>query len=229
MRPPLELPELGYAVRFDPRSQCAQGIKGFAGLRVLPDFVTESEAASLLDTIEETPFVPAQSGKRKQHFGPKMNFRKQRMNASGFEGIPAYARALEVRLRKRTNDAALEEALGRYRTTDVFVLRYNEDDQSNLDFHSDDVFAYGEVILNLSLESNSVLSFLERETGACVRAAIPARSLAVLFGAARYDWEHAILADDVSGRRTSITLRTLSDELRGMPEGQRVMALALGT
>ena len=123
----------------------------------------------------------------------------------------------------------LEEALERYRTTDVFVLRYYEDDQSNLDFHSDDVFAYGEVILNLSLESNSVLSFLEHETGACVRAAIPARSLAVLFGAARYEWDHAILADDVSGRRTSITLRTLSDELRGTPDGQRVMALALAT
>lgn len=229
MREPLPLPLLDPICVFDMGSQSVSEIPGFWGLRVLPDFVSQQEARSLLAEVERTPFVPSQSGKQKQHYGPKMNFRKQRMNATAFAGIPAYARKIESRLRERGGDAELGSALASYRTTDVFVLRYLESECSNLDFHVDDRFAYGEVILDLSLESDCVLSFREPRTGACVRAPLPARSLAVLFGAARYAWEHAILAGDVSGRRTSITLRTLSDELRSTEAGCGVMDKALAS
>ena len=60
----------------------------------------------------------------------------------------------------------------------------------------------------------------------CVRVPLLARSAAILFGAARYEWEHAILHYDISDRRTSITLRSLSDELRDSEEGRQVMTTA---
>ena len=227
MREPMVIPAMEPVAGFDHEAQCAPGLPAFRGLRVLPAFVSEAEAEALLREIERHPFKASQSGKWKQHFGPRMNFRKRRMNVSGFEGVPHYARDLEARLRKRGGDAELTRALEGFRVTDVFVLRYHASERSNLDLHTDDLFAYGEVILDLSLESDSVLSFYHPASGAGVRAALPARSLAVLFGPARVEWEHAILADDVDGRRTSITLRTLGDALRATEAGRQVVERAL--
>ncbi|HPG25126.1 MAG TPA: alpha-ketoglutarate-dependent dioxygenase AlkB [Myxococcota bacterium] len=247
--------------RFDPDRQCAPDCPGFRGLRLYRDVVSEVEAARILRTIEATPFQPAQSGKRKQHFGPRINFSKRRIQLGGFSGIPDYAREIEARVRARVEaDAQLDSAeafacLAAFRdfsTTDVFVLRYLEAERSNLDFHADDDFGYGEVILDLSLEADGVLTFgripdgpgratdgesspraragiaaardLARHAEACfVRVPLPARSVAVLHGDARWHWQHAVLARDVVGRRTSVTLRTLSPALRDTEIGREVL------
>ena len=245
---------------FDVRSGLTPGCPAFSGVRVHPDFVSEAEARSLLEEIEATPLVRAQSGKWKQHFGPRINFNKRKLSANRFEGLPRYAHAIESAARRvldegpHPSDAdhrTLERALAEYTTTDTFVLRYRQAERSNLDFHVDDEHAYGELILGLSLESDSVLTFLEggAETRAgrpdgdlaverareetpderpprCVRVALPARSLLALWGPARSHWRHAILARDIRGQRTSITLRTLAPALRQTDAGQRVMRLA---
>ena len=44
-----------------------------------------------------------------------------------------------------------------------------------------------------------------------------------------YAWQHAILAPDVTGRRTSLTLRTLARGRRTTHEGQRITAIARRT
>lgn len=230
------LPDGGTVHLFDAARQCAPTCPIFGGLVVWPDFVSEAEAARLLEEIESRPFKPAQSGKGKQHFGPRMNFRRQRMNLRNFEGLPSFAHELERRVRAR---AALEEAPGltqaldSYVTTDTFVLRYDAAQASNLDLHVDDTFAYGELILDLSLENDGWLTFLDGDPQSgvdrafsCVRAALPARSMALLFGPARYAWFHGIRAEDTIGRRTSITLRTLGSELCSTDEGREVLARA---
>ena len=233
---------------FEACSQSAPSCPEFHGLRLYPNFLSEKEASVLLGTLEETPFVPAQSGKGKQHYGPKINFNKRKMNARNFAGIPSYARDLETRMRSWIGkDSTLtpkergeiDSALSTYQTTDVFVLRYRPEESSNLDFHLDDPVAYGELILDLSLESDSVLTFLrgrpnselgERasaiDTPTCIRVPLPARSLAVLYGPARFDWEHAILAYDIGAQRTSVTLRTLGDSFRETEEGRSVLERA---
>ena len=224
--------------RFDPESQAAPGCPDFEGVHLLPDFVSGEESRRLLRAIESVPFALAQSGKQKQHYGARVNFNKRRVNVAALEGLPSYAPWLESRLRRRlaagsakglaqARIRSLEGAIARFRTTDVFVLRYRSGDQSNLDFHVDDTFAYGEAILDLSLETDSVLTFLRdrRASGRaweCVRVPIPARSMLVLYGPARFEWEHAVLAYDVHGQRTSITARTLGDALRESPEGRCV-------
>ena len=229
---------------FDVDIQCAPSCSAFEGIHVIPDFISADEAGLLLAEIERTPFVLAQSGKLKQHYGPKINFNKQKINAAPFKGLPGYARRIESRLRNlaqqnfptgSTHGMALHTALDGFETTDAFVLQYFEQDESNLDFHRDDTFAYGEVILDLSLESDSVLTFLEGcEPGPtpnqreCVRVPLPARSLAVVYGPARFIWEHAILAYDITERRTSITLRTLNEALRESDEGRRILEIARG-
>ena len=126
-----------------------------------------------------------------------------------------------------------DRALAAYQTTDAFVLRYFEREASNLDFHVDDLFAYGEAIVDVSLDSDSVLTFLgpadggePAESRVCVRVPLPARSIAVVHGRARFDWQHAILAPDIRGVRTSITLRTLGGAPRATDAGRQVLLRA---
>lgn len=246
MRPPERLPSAlerrpdaanPWIQSFDNRTQSAPG---FSGLCLVPDALGEDEAADLLAEIERWPFSPAQSGKRKQHFGAKANFNKRKINPARFEGLPSYALDLEERLMRAfraqpaQSDAEAQQreaALRRFETTDVFVLRYAEADQSNLDFHIDDEFAYGEGIIDLSLESDSVLTFIRRaspkdEPTDCVRARMPARSAAFLYGAARFEWEHAILPYDIEGQRTSLTFRTLGPQLRETEAGRQILRTA---
>jgi len=227
---------------FDPALQAAPGCPAFSGVRVYLDALSPAEARSLLDEIDTRSFLPSQSGKQKQHHGPRFNFMRRRMNADRFDGIPAWAHLLESRLRDcvaRDASGAAEDlaacraALSAYETTDVFVLRYVEREASNLDFHVDDLYAYGEAILDVSLDSDCCLTFLGPAGPddppadlVGVRVPLPALSIAVVYGRARFDWQHAVLAQDIRGVRTSITLRTLGQALRGTEAGQGVLARA---
>lgn len=229
---------------FDPATQSAPTCPAFRGVRVHPEAISPTEAEALLAQIERSPFLPSQSGKQKQHFGPRFNFMRRRMNVDRFDGLPAWAPGIEARLRAlvaadRAGDpgdlAGCRRALDDFATTDVFVLRYAERERSNLDFHVDDLYAYGEAIVDLSLDSDSWLSFLGPIDGSvdetdqvCVRVPLPARSLAVVYGSARFAWQHAILPGDIRGIRTSITLRTLAPALRSTDAGRIVLARAAG-
>lgn len=235
---------------FDGSTQSVPRYPEFAGVRLYRDFLSESEASGLLEAIGKSPFSPAQSGKAKQHYGPRINFNKRKMNPTAFVGLPAYARELESRMRTCVRDdpaflphtrASIDAALEAFETTDVFVLRYWPEEESNLDFHLDDPFAYGELILDISLESDAILTFVRGRPNSelgksdsildepvCVRVPMPARSLVVLYGPARFEWEHAILTYDIEFQRTSVTLRTLSQALRKTDDGRIVVERARG-
>ncbi len=45
------------------------------------------------------------------------------------------------------------------------MLRYHREDRLNLDLHVDDLLAYGETILDLSLESDSALTLRRQDRG----------------------------------------------------------------
>jgi len=226
---------------FDPASHSAPGCPEFAGVLLLEDFIDPAEADALLAVIERRPFKPAQSGKGKQHFGAKVNFNKRKVNLAGFAGLPEWAHGLVRRIECRLEalgaqddlQPGLEQAWQTFTPTDVFVLRYERGSASNLDFHVDDTFAYGELIAALSLESDSVMTFLPgtdemspADASYCVRVPLPARSLALVYGPARYDWQHAILADDIAGRRTSVTIRCLSEVLSQTETGRALVEQA---
>jgi alkylated DNA repair protein alkB family protein 4 len=226
---------------FNLASQSVPECSDFQGVRVFRDFLSVSESDHLIQEFAQAEFKNAQSGKRKRHYGPKFNFNKKKINADGFRGLPRYATDIEDRVRavavlptaRSIRDDGLHAALSSFETTDLFILQYREKMASNLDFHIDDTFAYGELILDLSLESDCVLTFMRKHQNQsdgnatkCIRVPLPARSLVAIYGQARFDWEHAILAYDVEGRRTSITLRTLHEDLRSTKIGLRVLESA---
>jgi alkylated DNA repair protein alkB family protein 4 len=232
MHPPLALPRRVEAhvaenpdriPTFDLATQCVADVPGFTGVWVWQDFYSEAEARGLLDAIEQAPFAAAQSGKTKQHFGAKVNFKRRKLSTRSHVELPPYVRSIEARLAARVGGASgpANRAFASFAATDAFVLRYEPQRGANLDFHVDDTFAYGDAILGVSLESDSVLTFVPDSTGAdsfpdtIVRVPLPARSAVGLFGPARNRWQHAVLAQDVRARRTSVTLRTLAPGIAG--------------
>lgn len=242
MHPPLSSRDRGIAgaepLDFDLETQAVVGAPEFRGVRVLPDFCSSGEEKGLLRDVDRGRFAPAQSGKLKQHYGAKSNFKRRKLSLAGFVGLPGYVGWIEERLRsyllrEPPRDRRLLSHFLRYEASDAFVLRYTEAKASNLDLHVDDTFAYGEGIVGVSLESDSVLRFAEptasRSPRRIVRVPLPARSAVLLWGAARFEWQHGIFADDIRGRRTSITLRCLSETLRDSGVGREIRAIARGT
>lgn len=59
------------------------------GIFLQPDVLTEDEEIKLIQSIDSYDWVDSQSGRRKQDFGPKINFKKKKVNFSSFHGLPS--------------------------------------------------------------------------------------------------------------------------------------------
>ena len=58
------------------------------GVYVKRDAIDESTEFQLIESIYRYPWINSQSGRRKQDFGPKINFRKRKIKFEGFVGLP---------------------------------------------------------------------------------------------------------------------------------------------
>lgn len=84
--------------------------------------------------------------------------------------------------------------------------------------HIDCVPCFGESVASLSLGSQCVMEFTHAKTGEKQQQQLDPRSIVVLAGEARYDWQHSIpqrksdMWDGekrMRGRRISLTFRTV--------------------
>ena len=111
----------------------------FAGFGVLPGFLhRDGIVSSGCAQIARSRFDAAQSGKTKQHFGAKVNFKRQRLSGAGLRGLPAYVArrrgpyrwarsACAAAPNERTRIRLRRAGLSAFETTDAFVLRYAGD------------------------------------------------------------------------------------------------------
>ncbi|KAG0724798.1 Alpha-ketoglutarate-dependent dioxygenase alkB 4 [Chionoecetes opilio] len=236
----------------------------FPGVKIIQNFISEEEERTLLSCLEEVPWDLSQSGRRKQNYGPKCNFKKRRVRCDAFSGYPAFTQYLQERF-------ALVDVMQGFQTVEQCSLEYCPERGAAIDPHIDDCWIWGERIPTLSLLIDSTLTMrtfngpetkynlVDRKTypaqvgedgsvqeikemseeytklqeddvqrsdgckdthstsltsqpgaGHVVRLPMPRRSLLVLYGAARYAWEHGILREDIPTRRVCITYRELT-------------------
>ncbi|CAC5421100.1 ALKBH4 [Mytilus coruscus] len=64
----------------------------FPGIHIYCDFISETEERRVCDKIYETPFCLSQSGRRKQDYGPKVNFKKKKLKLAEFTGLQNLAK-----------------------------------------------------------------------------------------------------------------------------------------
>lgn len=187
--------------------------------------------------IDAMPWQTSQSGRRKQNFGPKTNFKKMKLASGTFAGFPAFSQFVQQRFREHP-------LLATFRTIEQCSLEYDPTKGAAIDPHIDDCWIWGERVVTVNCCADSVLTLtlyendetrynlpqvdryrdrllaecrpldevLREEDGAWQRDAVlrlpmPSRSLMVLYGPARYQWEHCVLREDIGERRVCVAYR----------------------
>jgi alkylated DNA repair dioxygenase AlkB len=178
------------------------------GLRYLPGYLPEEEAARLLTIIDEQPWL-TDLRRRVQHYGYKYDYTRRDIDRSLYLGpLPKWASRLAMRL----HDEGLTEAV-----PDQLIVNEYAPGQG-ISPHIDCIPCFGPTIHSLSLGSHCEMSLLHSQTGEKQSLILEPGSLLALQGEARYVWRHSIPArksDIVNGitvkrtRRVSLTFRTV--------------------
>ena len=234
----------------DSENKTTDSLDTFSGIIVIPEFVTEQEQDELVQGLDQLPWDISQSGRRKQNFGPRANFKKRKAKVGSFRGFPRCTKFVQDRF-------ASVPSLEGYRTVEQCSIEYRPDKGACIEPHIDDCWIWGERIVQLNLLSDSYLTCtphngsLEKynlsdvglypsilsedgntvllnpfqgkshsapykfvhdfqDRNVAVKIPLPARSLLIMTGLARYQWEHAILREDVTSRRIVIAYRELT-------------------
>lgn len=176
------------------------------GLRYIPDFVTPSQEADLITQIDQGDWL-IDLKRRVQHYGYRYDYKARRVDAGSYLGpLPAWLTPLSQRLYK--------EGLFSDVPDQAIVNEYNAG--QGISAHIDCVTCFGAVIVSLSLGSGASMQFIK--DGQKKEIYLEPRSLIVLSGSARFEWQHSIPArksDFVEsmkierGRRVSVTFRTI--------------------
>lgn len=58
------------------------------GVFLQENIITPEEETEIISSIDSYTWMDSQSGRRKQDFGPKINFKKKKINFTSFEGLP---------------------------------------------------------------------------------------------------------------------------------------------
>ncbi|XP_062142995.1 alpha-ketoglutarate-dependent dioxygenase alkB homolog 4 [Drosophila sulfurigaster albostrigata] len=202
------------------------------GVFVQEMFLSSEEGAQLMRDLDALPWAISQSGRRKQNFGPKTNFKKRRLQLGAFEGFPASTRYVQERFKSHP-------LLENFQSIEQCSLEYEPSKGASIDPHVDDCWIWGERVVTVNCLGDAVLTLnlyeeqqagkynlkvleeyeeqlleplltaeqLAEYKGKVLRIPMPNLSLIVLYGPARYQFEHAVLREDVQERRVCIAYR----------------------
>jgi len=152
--------ELLYHGTFDTTAGCQahEGQEGltFPGIKLLHNYVSVEEEAQLEHDLDTLPWDLSQSGRRKQNFGPRANFKKRKSKVGSFCGFPICTKFIQDRFYESGSSLPY---LDGYRTVEQCSIEYNPETGSCIEPHIDDVWIWGERIVQLNLLSDSILTF----------------------------------------------------------------------
>ncbi|CAB1448203.1 unnamed protein product [Pleuronectes platessa] len=155
----------------------------FPGVFLWENFISEAEEKALISSIDQDVWNQSQSGRRKQDFGPKVNFKKKKpVEQCNLDYHPQRGSAIDPHLD--------DSWLWGERLVTINML-------SN-------------TTLTMSLEQGLPELGLGGDVQVAVH--LPRRSLLVLYDEARHRWKHGIHREDVHERRVCSTYRELSAE-----------------
>lgn len=209
---------------------------------MLPNFITSDERDTLLKGMENQNWDLSQSGRRKQNYGPKCNFKKKKMKIGNFNGFPSYSKIIHEKFK-------LLPILEGFRVVEQCSLEYDPKRGASIEPHIDDCWIWGERIVTANILGDTYLSmyryngskekynlnnvtsyphildYNERfdslntksfcfnsdkdidNSDVVLRVFMPEKSLIVLYGSARYEWEHYVLREDIKDLRLCLAFR----------------------
>ncbi|XP_070591313.1 alpha-ketoglutarate-dependent dioxygenase alkB homolog 4 [Erythrolamprus reginae] len=123
----------------------------FPGVFLLEDFINTNEEYQMVELMDRSTWKPSQSGRRKQDYGPKVNFKKQKLKAGDFSGLPSFSKEIVARMKKYP-------VLESFSPVEQCNLDYDPERGSAIDPHWDDWWLWGERLVSLNMLSDTVLS-----------------------------------------------------------------------
>ncbi len=179
------------------------------GLFYIADYIDESTEASLLEVIDNQPWMNDLK-RRVQHYGWRYDYKARNVSSDLQIGeLPDWLQQHAVRLQQA---GYFSEA------PDQVIINEYQPGQG-ISAHIDCIPCFADTIASLSLGSPCVMDFTHSKTGEKLSLLMEPRSLLVLGGDARYVWQHAIAgrkADRYNGytiqrtRRISLTFRKVN-------------------
>ena len=180
------------------------------GMRYADEFLSREQEAALVARIERLPLANMQyqqytARRRVVSYGGQYDFSAQKLETA--EPLPAWLDDLRVR-------AGGWAGIPPERFTQALVAEYQPG--TPLGWHRD--VPDFEDVVGVSLLDEAVMRFRRypHETGSkaeTLRLVLPPRSIYLLRGASRWEWQHAV--SPTKALRYSITLRTSSDRRGG--------------
>jgi alkylated DNA repair protein alkB family protein 4 len=182
------------------------------GVFLADNFLTEDEEQFLIDNINKTNWVESQSGRYKQDYGPKVNFKKKKLKIGQFTGLPSYARFVVERLQSTID-------FKDFVPVELCNLKYSKDRGASIDPHVDDMWIWGPRLLTFNLASDTYLTMTPSAESLAsgvidnceILIPLKRRTFVCLNDDARYKWLHSIKRNHITDTpRIAITLRELS-------------------
>ncbi|KAK2711897.1 alpha-ketoglutarate-dependent dioxygenase alkB homolog 4-like isoform X2 [Artemia franciscana] len=190
------------------------------GIHIQESFLTDEESRKLLKGCDSIEWSQSQSGRRKQNFGPKTNFKEKKLKIGNFKGFPTVFKWVHKKIKE-------VKILEDYKVIENCSLEYRPETGAYIDKHIDDCWVWGERIVTINILGDSYLTLTKYEgshdkynlkyvdfkskhsvaNNVAIRLPMPVNSLMVLYGEARYIWEHAVTRSDINNRRVCIALR----------------------
>ena len=186
------------------------------GIKVYQEFISTDEEKYLINELDKCNWKMSQSGRRKQDFGPQVNFKRKKVKVGSFSGFPSYCKFLLDRMKKL-------DSLLQFHAVELCNLEYMAERGSSIDPHIDDTWLWGEQLITINLLSNTILTLnspkgksndgiTNKSSCSEVQILMPARSLVIIEDDARYLWMHGIKREHVGEKRIAMTFRNLSNE-----------------
>ena len=179
-----------------------------SGLTYIPDFISAQEQYLLLSQIDQQSWL-TDLKRRVQHHGYKYDYKARTVDHNAYLGsLPGWLSSLS----KKLHDDRIFPSV----PDQVIVNEYLPG--QGISAHIDCVPCFADTIASLSLGSPCIMEFSNPKTGEKKSIVLEERSLIVLSGPARYEWQHAIPArksDIINGikierlRRISLTFRNV--------------------
>jgi alkylated DNA repair dioxygenase AlkB len=185
-----------------------EALPNILGLAYIPDFITRVEESALIAEIDAQPWLNDLK-RRVQHYGYKYDYKMRGVTSEAYLGpLPDWLTQIAQRLQS--------EHLFQAVPNQAIVNEYLPG--QGISAHIDCVPCFGNVIASLSLGSPVIMQFTNLQTSGRQDIFLKERSLLILSGPARYEWQHAIPArksDTLGGfkvarkRRVSLTFRNV--------------------
>ena len=173
------------------------------GLFLEKDFLTSEEEQSLLKNIDVSPWKPNRRGDRRvQIYGP---YHDEHYNIipGKYSAHPEWLQTLAKKVHATTDDPQRDKLLDP-KQCEVYINEYNP--VNDLQYHYDSNTTFDEHIYGISLNTDAHMGFKKKKKN---KILVPARSMYVMSGNSRTQYKHGIDKGWITGRRVSVTFRTV--------------------